>query len=111
MTPQERIAALELSNQRLRQALEYIREEYLFTAHGFHVASKALSSSEPSKVVEVLRQCEEALSDLFKLMDEGRLVRNTEDDHKPEFYTEQAKLVSRLKSAIDARDALREILG
>lgn len=61
MTDKERIAALELSNQRMRQALEYIREEYLFTAHGFHVASKALSSSKPSKVVEVLRQCEEAL--------------------------------------------------
>lgn len=74
MTDRERIAALELSNQRMKEALKSAQEE-LWSCYDdcglgrierrheeyCNAIDAVFSSCEPSNIVEVLRQCEEAL--------------------------------------------------
>jgi hypothetical protein len=47
----------------------------------------------------------EALEDIFALMDENKLVRNTSSDHLDSFATESVKFVMRLSKAQKAIEA------
>lgn len=112
MTPQERIAALELSNQRMKTALEHIAEDGCndcpqytdsqLVTHLEQIAGQTLSSSKPSKVVEVLRQCEDAL----------RMCQKFKYDHDPKHVDLVTREMPSLFPKVDrALAALREILG
>ena len=61
--------------------------------NGEKLANAQLISAAPSML--------EALKDLFKMMDEEILVRNIDQDHKPEWALKTMGVITRLKANYD----------
>lgn len=88
-------------NPEARSALDTIRS-FSFRNVNLNVPEKSAIIQSAQILDEIITRYEVALADLFLMMDEEILVRNTDRDHEPDFALRTLSVVSRLKSAYEA---------
>lgn len=62
----------------------------------YKIATEALSSTSGSSLLDRIAKLEGALEDVFALIDEGKLVRDTSKDHQESWAIESIGFVNRL---------------
>ena len=68
-------------------------------AEGEYVTLDALCMREPAWAANRIRALKAAIIDLFALIDEGQLVRNTANDADPDWHMKSLRFVHRLSKA------------
>lgn len=83
---------------------------------GFNLTSyitndDALLISRAPEMLEKLKKAEDALNELFNLIDSGVLVRDISKDHLPEYTINALKLTLKLKDVLTTKTEITDLLN